>query len=311
MNFIWFLLAIVLFYFLYWYALSFIIFLPSMPIMGFIGYLTKNAEKKWAKIAFIPTIILAFILGTFLPCAIFGMGMGITVLNFTDEATYPLIYFILAGFAAFAISAPSRETSPPGMIISLAAYIITITVSKFSIFSEMTIDFLMNIFWVALVLLILIGIVFLIITFLDEKITKKSENNIKPQQESRRRLTIGVYLLSILFIVLGGLWVIVFLFYPFQEFLRYFIWGAPLLIGGIGMLIRKYWALRLSQIVLVLNNLQVFIMITILLFRTKEFEFNIFRILIALFMLFIFFIFPMWFLFKRSTVAQFKNINNL
>lgn len=51
MNFIWFLVAIVLFYFLYWYALSLIIFLPSMPLIGFISYLEENVEKKrWLKL---------------------------------------------------------------------------------------------------------------------------------------------------------------------------------------------------------------------------------------------------------------------
>ena len=307
MNFIWFLLAIVLFYFLYWYALSLIIFLPSMPLIGFIGYLEENAEKRWAKIALIPTFILAFVLGTFLPCAIFGMGMGVTVLNFVEEATYPIIYFLIAGFGAFTISAPSGESSFPGMIISLTAYIITVTISKFSIFSEITIDLLMSIFWVGSGLLLLIGVVFLIIGFLDEKISKRSENKIEIQQESKKKLTLGVYIISILFIVLGGLWVVGFLFYPSRELLGYFIWGAPLLVGGIGMLKRKYWALRLSQIVLVLSALQGIIMVLIVLFRAKEFD--IFPLLIWLFVFFVFFGLPMWFLFKRSTVAQFIKLN--
>ena len=82
MNFIWFLLSIILFYMLYWYVLSYIIFLPSYPIMGFITYLIENNKKKWTKIVLIPTFILAFILGTFLPCAIFGAGFLIIAIIF-------------------------------------------------------------------------------------------------------------------------------------------------------------------------------------------------------------------------------------
>lgn len=304
MNFILFLLAIVLFYFLYWYVLSLIIFLPSMPLMGFIRYLEENAEKRWAKLVLIPTFVLAFILGTFLPCAIFGMGMGVTVLNFVEEATYPFIYFLIAGIGAFTISAPSGESSFPGMIISLVAYIITVTISKFSIFSEITIDFLISIFFGGAGLLLIIGVVFLIIGFLDEKISKRSENKIESQQESKKKLTLGIYIISILFIVLGGLWVIGFLFYPSREFLAYFIWGAPLLVGGIGMLIRKYWALRLSQIILVLSSLQVIVMVPITILGTKAF--SPFAFLIVLLFFIIFFGLPLWFLFKKSTVVQFK-----
>lgn len=307
MNFIWFLLAIVLFYFLYWYALSLIIFLPSIPLIGFVSYLEENIEKRWAKIALIPTFILAFILGTFLPCAVFGMGMGVTVLNFVEEATYPIIYFLIAGIGAFTISAPSGESSLPGMIISLAVYIITVTISEFSIFSEITIDFLMNVFFGGVGLLLLIGVVFLIIGFLDEKISKRSENKIGFQQESKKKLTLGVYIISILFIVLGGLWVVAFLFYPSREFLAYFIWGAPLLIGGIGMLTKKYWALRLSQIILVLSSLQVIAMVPIAMIEAKAF--NLFAFLIVLLFFIIFFGLPLWFLFKKSTVAQFKKLN--
>lgn len=308
MNFIWFLVAIVLFYFLYWYALSLIIFLPSMPLMSFIVYLEENSKKRWAKILLIPTFIVAFILGTLLPCAIFGMGMGVTVLNFVQEVTYPFIYFLIAGIGAFTIFAPSGESSFPGMIISLVAYIITVTISKFSIFSEITIDFLMSIFFGGAGLLLVIGVVFLIIGFLDEKISKRSENKIEFQQESKKKLTLGVYIISILFIVLGGLWVIGFLFYPSREFLAYFIWGAPLLVGGMGMLIRKYWALRLSQIVLVLSSLQVIIMVPITILETNAF--NLFAFLIVLLFFIIFFGLPLWFLFKKSTVVQFKNINS-
>ncbi len=172
MNFVWFLVSIILFYIFYWYFLSLIIFLPSMPIMGLVVYLTENTEKKWVKIALIPTIVLAFILGTFLPCAIFGMGMGVTVLRFVGEATYPIIYFLIAGIGAFTISTPGGETSFLGMLISLITYIITVTIYEFTIFSGITIDFLFDLFFVLAIGFLLIGILFFIVTFLKEKFMK-------------------------------------------------------------------------------------------------------------------------------------------
>ena len=173
MNFVWFLIAIILFYIFYWYFLSLIIFLPSMPVMSLVVYLTENTEKRWVKIALIPTIILAFILGTFLPCAIFGMGMGVTVLRFVGEATYPIIYFLIAGFGAFTISAPGGETSFPGMLISLITYIITVTISKFALFSGITIDFLFDLFLILGIGFLIIGILFFIITSLKEKFVNR------------------------------------------------------------------------------------------------------------------------------------------
>ncbi len=74
------------------------------------------------------------------------------------------------------------------------------------------------------------------------------------------------------------------------------------------MIIRKYWALRLSQIILVLSSLQVIVMVPIAILETKIF--NLFPFLTVLLIFVIFFGIPLWFLFKKSTVAQFKNINS-
>jgi len=302
MNFIWFLLATICFYLFYWYVLSLIIFLPSIPIMGFIGYLTEHTEKRWTKIALISTFVIGFMIGTLLPSAIFGMGTGVIALNFAEKATHPLIYFLLAGFGAFTISAPSGETSLPAMLISLASYVITVTISKFTLFSAITIGFLTNLVLWGLGLLILVGIVSGVVKFLDSKISKRTEFEL--QQEPDGKLSIGVYILSILFIVLGVLWVISFLIYPASKLLGYFIWGVPYLVGGIGMLRKKYWALRFSQVILVLIALQSAVAIPIALLSAEKLD--LFGILIAFFILFIFIGLPIWFLFRKSTVIQFK-----
>ena len=306
MNFIWFLLATICFYVFYWYILSLIIFLPSVPIMGFIGYLSEHIEEKWAKIALVPTVFMSFLLGTLLPSALFGMGVGAITLNFAEKATHPLIYFLLGGLGAFTISAPSGETSLPAMLISLATYVITVRIPKFALFSEVTIGSIANVVFWGLGLLIFVGIVFgvikFIVNFLDRKISKRTE--IELQKETRGKLSVGVYILSIIFIILGGLWVISYLISPTRELLAYFIWGIPYLVGGIGMLRRKYWALRFSQVYLILIALGCIVAIPIGLLGAEEL--NLFIILILLFILFIFVGLPIWFLFRKSTVNQFK-----
>ena len=100
------------------------------------------------------------------------------------------------------------------------------------------------------------------------------------------------------------LWVTGFLIHPSSELLGYFIWGLPLVVGGIGMLRKKYWALRLSQITLVLTALQSVVLIPIALLNAKKLDLS--GILFAFFILFIFIGLPIWFLFKKSTVVQFK-----
>jgi|GEM_PF-3730353 len=304
MNFIWFLLATILFYLFYWYVLSWIIlFPPSIPIMVFIRYLTEHTEKRWTKIALIPTFVIGFIIGTLLPSAIFGMGTGVIALNFAEKATHPLIYFLLAGFSAFTISAPTGETSLLGMLISLVSYVITVTISKFTLFSTVTIGFLTNLALWGLGFLILVGIVSWFISFLDTKITKRTEFEL--QQEPDGKLSIGVYIFSILSIVLGMLWVISFLIYPVSELLGYFICGVPLLVGGIGMLREKYWALRVSQVIFVVFALQCAVAIPIYLLNNAK-KLGLSDILFAFFILFIFIGLPIWFLFRKSTVLQFK-----
>jgi hypothetical protein len=229
------------------------------------------------------------------------MGTGLIALYFAENATHPLIYFLLAGFNAFTISAPNGETSLPGILISLASYVITVTISKFALFSAITTVFLMKLALLGLGLLILVGIVSIIINFLDRKISKTSEFEL--QQEPDGELSIGVYIVSILFIVLGVLWVTGFLIHPADELLGYFIWGLPLVVGGIGMLRKKYWALRLSQVTLVLTALQSVVVIPIALLNAKELDLS--GILFAFLILFIIGL-PIWFLFKKSTVIQFK-----
>lgn len=303
MNFVWFLVASVCFYLFFWYILSMIIFLPSMPVMGLLNYLIEHPQKKWTKIALPPIFVLAFLLGTFLPTALFGMGMGVIALHFAENASWPLIYFLIAGFGAFTVSAPSGESSIFGMLISLGTYVITVTVTRFALLAEVTIDLIMNIASGILILLLFAGIVWWVVLFLDDKVSKKSEIELKTQQEIKKKLSVGVYVLSILFVMLGGLWILSYLTNPVIEMSGYFIWGIPYLVGGIGMLCRKYWALRLSQVFLIISALPVIGLFIYALFQPQKPPF--FVILLLLVFAVIVWGLPIWFLFRKSTVRQF------
>ena len=114
-------------------------------------------------------MIIGFIVGTLLPCAVFGMGMGLITLHFAGEATYPIIYFLLAGIGAFVISAPSGESSVPGMLISLGTYLTTVLIQRFTIFSGITMSTLFYVAWWGLGILVLIGIISGIINYLVKK----------------------------------------------------------------------------------------------------------------------------------------------
>ena len=167
MNFVWFLVEVAVFNLFFWRVLSIVIFLPSVPVVGLIGYLTENPEKKWAKIALVPTMIIGFIIvGTLLPCAVFGMGMGLIALQFAGKATYPIIYFLLAGIGAFVISAPR---SVPGMLISLGTYLTTVLIQRFTIFSGITMTTLFYVALWGLGILVLIGIISGIVNYLAKK----------------------------------------------------------------------------------------------------------------------------------------------
>ena len=77
------------------------------------------------------------------------------------------------------------------------------------------------------------------------------------------------------------------------------------MVGGIGMLRKKYWALRVSQVILVFLALESAVVIPIALLNNAK-KLDLSGILFAFFILFIFIGLPIWFLFRKSTVIQFK-----
>jgi hypothetical protein len=119
------------------------------------------------------------------------------------------------------------------------------------------------------------------------------------------KLSVGVVVLSVLFIVFGGLWSVSYVFYPLP--LGYFVTGMPLLIGGIGMLRRKHWALRLSQAVFVISVLQIIVLVFYYALTDRHiFDFALFSVVEICLAFLVLLVLPTWILFRRSTVDRFR-----
>lgn len=305
MNFFWFLLALFFSYILYWDVLSLIIVLPGAQIMDLIRYPAKRTRRSRTRISLIPAFILNFTIGTLLPYAVFGMGMGVIALNFAEKASNHPVYFILAGLGAFIISASSRKTFLTERLISLSAYVTTVAIPELTLYGITTTSLAYITLW-GLGLLILGGMVFGIVESLRDEINRKSKTKIRLRRRTNRGLSAGTYVLSIFFITLGMIWILGYLICPARELLVYFIWGAPYLVSGLAILTGKYWALRFSQVFLVLGTSLSILAIEIPIALLLAEKLGLQAVLFALAALLIFFGFPIWFLFKKSTINQFE-----
>lgn len=159
-NSIWFILAIIFFDIFYWYFISLLLFIPQMPVMALVVYAEENSYKKWVRRFLFPiALTIGFIVGILIPCSIFGGGLGLIALYFAENATYPLVYFIIAGFSAFTIVAPSGETSLLGSFVSLFAFLMVILKTSIGLVMGGTLAWIYGIFWLILIIvgLIIIG----------------------------------------------------------------------------------------------------------------------------------------------------------
>ena len=159
-NFIWFILAIIFFNIFYWYFIFMLLSIPQMPVMILIAYAAENSYKIWIRRFLLPIALIAgFIVGTLIPCVIFGGGLGLIALNFVENITFPLVYFIIAGFSAFAIAAPSGETNLAGQFISLFTFLIVILKTSMELVMGGLFDWIYGIFWLTFIIagLIIIG----------------------------------------------------------------------------------------------------------------------------------------------------------
>lgn len=163
-SFIWFILATIIFNIFYWYIIFSILSIPQIPVMGLILYAEKNIYKKWVRIYLFPiTLVMGFIIGTFIPVSIFGGGLGLIALNFAENATYPLLYFIIAGFFAFTIAAPNGETTLLASFVSLFAFLMVIFKTGIELLIGEAFFWILEIFYLIIAILILILIGFQVI----------------------------------------------------------------------------------------------------------------------------------------------------
>lgn len=145
----------------------------------------------------------------------------------------------------------------------------------------------------------------------------ETEISTEPQQTIlKNKLSIGVRILGALFIVCGGIWISIFFsqvgkgYLPYMskvDVLLYILPGSGMLIGGIGILNRKYWALKFAQVFLLILGVAFCLVMALpgVTFWDETVP-TYFRFLQVILIFFVFFILPLWFLAKKSTVEQFK-----
>lgn len=124
MNFIWFIIVLVLFEVLFWYYIFMILGLPGMVAMALLIYATENSWRKWVKWLLLPVAtVLAFIFGTGLIAFVYGGTLALIAQHFAENSSYPWIYWGICGIAAFYIMAPSGETNLLAMLLSLGSFL--------------------------------------------------------------------------------------------------------------------------------------------------------------------------------------------
>jgi len=95
--------------------------------MAILIYATENTWRKWIKWFLLPVaVVLAFIFGTGLITFVYGGALALIAQRFVENASYPWIYWIICGIAAFYIMAPSGETNLLAMLLSLAFYLLVV-----------------------------------------------------------------------------------------------------------------------------------------------------------------------------------------
>jgi len=123
-NFVWFIIVLVLFEVLFWHYILMIVGLPGMAAMPLLLYATENSWRKWVKWVLLPVAtVLAFIFGTGLIAFVYGGTLALIARHFAENSSYPWIYWGICGIAAFYIMAPSGETNLLAMFLSLGSFL--------------------------------------------------------------------------------------------------------------------------------------------------------------------------------------------
>lgn len=127
MSFIWFILALVFFGFCFWKFIFVLLTLPSIPAMRLFSFATEKTLRKWVKWCLLAiSLVIGFLFGTLLPVFVYGGTLALIANRFAEKASYPMVYWIIGGILSFFIMAPSGETNPLGMVLSLASFLLVI-----------------------------------------------------------------------------------------------------------------------------------------------------------------------------------------
>ncbi len=130
MNFIKFAVSLLCFGYLFWYVLMIIISLPSWGLAPIVIWVSENNRSLMKRFFYIPVLLLALFLGTFLPAGFYSAGIFAITSYFMQQASYPWLYIIIGGLVCFSFSAPSGETNLLGMLSSLGCYILFMTIME-------------------------------------------------------------------------------------------------------------------------------------------------------------------------------------
>jgi hypothetical protein len=227
MNFIWFVVALVIFEILFWYYIFMILGLPGMGAMALLVYATENAWRKWVKWLLLPPArALAFIFGMVLIAFVYGGALALIAQHFAENASYPWIYWVICGIAAAGIMAPSGETNLLAMLLSLASYILVvfsnILTGVLGAILGVVLTILQFVVWIALVGLLCYGL-FLACNWVLEKTFLRG----KPQETGTLQRNISLFKSYVLIYLL---WV----FLPLWLLLPIHILLGELLSGTVG-----------------------------------------------------------------------------
>ena len=133
MHFVWFVVTVVIFQYIYWHWIFIVLTLPSIPAMWLSTFAVENTQQKWIKwFGLTVSYAIGFLFGTLLPVFVYGGVLALTVSHFAENASYPMVYWIIGGIVSFTIMAPSGETTLLGMFLSLASFLLVIFFKVFT-----------------------------------------------------------------------------------------------------------------------------------------------------------------------------------
>jgi hypothetical protein len=101
--------------------------------MWLLTFAAENTWRKSVKWFLLPvSFAIAFLFGTLLPVFVYGGTLSLIAGIFAEKAQHPMVYWIVGGIVSFGIMAPSGETNPLGMFLSLASFLLVIFFKVFT-----------------------------------------------------------------------------------------------------------------------------------------------------------------------------------